>query len=470
MRIRTKVWITMLSSFLLSLLVMILLTGIAGAVWLKGYNLQNISRISQETLSTIQKQGANNERQVRAILTTVHRQNPSLRLEWVASDGTVLYDSSEKTRQLDFQKLANSFVDMPNNLWAVGRTVTIEESLFMHGRSYYLLLSIPSNAMKAGQIEFYARSYWTVLTIIFPFLLSALVPYFLCLWLFSSINRRISKLNHALSQVSVQNDMLVLEDTSKDEIGQLSLRYNLMAERLRSQAIQIEQFEDRRKLLLSSLSHDLRTPLTMILGYAETMRTGLYRDDSDLQTSAKIILQRSRYMDKLLDQLLDVSQQEPNTFDLHRDLHNVPELMRRIVADYLLFLDGQDFEVQAEIPENEFEAFIDAPLIDRAIRNLLDNAIRYGCEGQFLGIELHEEENDVCISVTDRGKGISVTDQKYIFERSFRADNKRKDKGLGIGLSLVKKIIESHQGTVQFTSIPYQKTMFSVRLPKRRLN
>ena len=108
-------------------------------------------------------------------------------------------------------------------------------------------------------------------------------------------------------------------------------------------AEQIKQFDARRKLLLSNLSHDLRTPLTMILGYAETIRAGLYKDEKELQASAKVLLQRSRYMDKLLDQLLDITQQDEEDLELHVEVHNVSEMMRKIAADYLMFLEGQNY-------------------------------------------------------------------------------------------------------------------------------
>jgi signal transduction histidine kinase len=294
------------------------------------------------------------------------------------------------------------------------------------------------------------------------------VPYFLSLWFFSSINRRIGKLNKALGQVSLRSDVIVLEDKSKDEIGQLTRHYNAMAHRIQSQSAQIEQFDNRRKLLLSNLSHDLRTPLTMILGYAETIRTRSYKDENELQTGAKIILQRSRYMDTLLDQLLDVSRRDTDAHKLQFALTNLSELMRKIVADYLLFLDGQHFTVEANIPDGEVEAFIDASLMERAIRNLLDNAIRYGREGHFLGIGLLEENGDVCITVKDKGKGIASGNHERIFERFYRADGGRKGDGLGIGLSIAKEIAEAHHGHIQLMSTPYVETIFLLWIPKNQ--
>jgi signal transduction histidine kinase len=466
MKNRTKLWLIMLISAVSSLFLFVFLFLVVGKLWNNGYNLEMLNSISRETLSLIELQNAYGKDNIQPLLDSVHSRHPALRLEWVASDGAVLYDTSGGAQRYDFKQLADRMVNMPNNLWGENEPVTLTYSLNPNGQTYYLLLSLPSEAMKAGQFFFYTRTVKFLFTLTLPLLVSALVPYFLSLWFFSSINRRIGKLNKALGQVNFQSDVIVLEDKSKDEIGQLTRYYNEMAHRIQSQASQIEQFENRRKLLLSNLSHDLRTPLTMILGYAETIRTGTYQDENELQTGTKIILQRSRYMDKLLDQLLDISRQDAGAFELQRTPTNLYELMRKIVADYLLFLDGQNFTVEVDIPERDVNASIDSSLVERALRNLLDNAIHYGSEGYFLGIGLAEEDDVVCITVKDKGKGVTPEDHERIFERFYRADAGRKGEGLGIGLSIVKEIVESHQGYIQLKSTPYVENLFLVRLPK----
>jgi signal transduction histidine kinase len=317
-----------------------------------------------------------------------------------------------------------------------------------------------------GQLSIYLRSFKGLIILALPLLLALILPYLFSLWFFSSINRRIDKLNQALNHVGFRREVVVLEDNSKDELSQLTRHYNSMAQRIHDQASQIEQFDNRRKLLLSNLSHDLRTPLTMILGYAETIRTRSYKDENEQQTYAKIILQRSRYMDKLLDQLLDITKQDANAFELSLAPHNLSELMRKIVADYLLFLEGQNFTVEVDLPEWDVETDIDAFLIERALRNLLDNAIRYGSEGHYIGIELVQDNEGICMIVKDRGRGIAPEDLERIFERFYRVDEGRKGDGLGIGLSFVKEIAELHQGHVQVRSWPYEETLFMLRIPK----
>ncbi|QMV42040.1 HAMP domain-containing sensor histidine kinase [Cohnella cholangitidis] len=467
MKNRTKLWLIMLIGAVGSVFLFVFLSSFVGSFWIKGYNLKTLNSISRETLRSIERQSAFGKEYVAPLLDSVHARNPDLRLEWIASDGSVIYDTSGEQQRYGFQQLADRVVNMPDNLWSEDESVTLTYSLNRNEQSYYLMLSLPSEAMKAGQFLFYARTFEVLYSLVLPLLAAALVPYFLSLWFFSSINRRIGKLNKALNEVSFGSDLIVLAVKSKDEIGQLTRHYNEMAHRIQSQSLQIEQLEDRRKILLSNLSHDLRTPLTMILGYAETIRTGTYQDENELQAGARIILQRSRYMDKLLDQLLDISRQEAGAFELHPAPTNLSELLRKIVSEYLLFLDGQNFAVDVDIPEKDIEASIDASLVERALSNLLDNAIRYGSEGQFIGIRLFEEENEVCITIMDRGKGVSPEDRERIFERFYRADEGRKGAGLGIGLAIVKEIVESHHGRIQVMSTPYVETLFLVRLPKR---
>lgn len=209
--------------------------------------------------------------------------------------------------------------------------------------------------MKQGQIYFFIRSSKVLFTFMLPLIVAFLIPYLQSLWFFLSMNKRINKLNHAMGQLNLQSELTILEDTKKDEISLLATHYNDMAHRLHNQAQQIKQFDKKRTLLLSNLSHDLRTPLTMILGYAETIRAGLYKDEQELQTSAKILLQRSRYMDKLLDQLLDITRQDEGDFKLHVEIHNVSEMMRKIAAEYLMFLEGQNITFEVNIPDEDIQ-------------------------------------------------------------------------------------------------------------------
>lgn len=465
MKNRTKLWLLMLISAIISILLFIPLSLVMGKLGDKGYDLNSLNNLSQEILNTVTTRQAFHVADLTPILDNAHNNHPDIRFEWISADGSTIYDTLGEKKRYDFKELADRMLYMPQNLWGVEEPITLTFSVSQEEQRYYLLMGLSSDAMKQGQIYFFMRTFKVMFLFMLPLIVAFLIPYLLSLWFFSSMNKRINKLNHAIGQLNLQSEITVLEDSKKDEIGQLTAHYNAMAHRIYNQAEQIKQFDTRRKLLLSNLSHDLRTPLTMILGYAETIRAGLYKDERELQASAKIMLQRSRYIDKLLDQLLDITRQDEGNLELHAEVHNVSEMMRKIAADYLLFLEGQTFNFEINIPDEDIQAWIDASLIERALRNLLDNAIRYGSEGHYLEVGLWEKNGALFMTVIDKGRGIPLEEQEHVFERFYRVDGSRKGEGLGIGLSIVKEIIALHGGSIILTSVPFERTVFEIQLP-----
>ena len=466
MKSRTKLWLLMLISAIVSILVFASLSLIMGKIGDKGYNLNSLNAISQEVLDPIAMRQDFQIQDITPILDNAHSNHPNIRYEWISAEGSTIYDTFGEKNTYDFGQLANRMLNMPQNLWGVDEPITLTYSISQGDQPYYLLMSLSSHDMKNGQIYFFMRTFKAMSTFMLPLIVALLIPYLLSLGFFSSMNKRISSLNQAIGQLNLQSEITVLEDTKKDEISLLTAHYNAMARRIQNQGEQIKQFDTRRTLLLSNLSHDLRTPLTMILGYAETIRAGLYKNEKELQASAKVLLQRSRYMDKLLDQLLDITRQDEGNLELHVEMHNISEMMRKIATDYLMFLEGQNFTVEVDIPDEDIQAWIDASLIERALRNLLDNAIRYGSEGHYLEIGLTEKVDTLLMMVIDKGRGISLQDQEHVFERFYRIDGSRKGEGLGIGLSIVKEITSLHDGSISLTSAPFEKTVFEIQLPK----
>lgn len=467
MKNRTKLWLLMFISAIISIFLFVSLSLVMGKIGDPGYNLNSLTAISQEVLDTIETHQAFHIDDIKPILDNAHSVHPDIRYEWISADGSTIYDTLGEQNNYDFGQLASRMLDMPQSLWGVNEPVTLVFSISQAHQPYYLLIGLASDNMKNGQIYFFMRTFKALSTFMLPLIVALIIPYLLSIWFFSSMNKRISKLNHAIEQLNLQSEITLLEDTKKDEIGQLTTHYNAMARRIQNQGEQIKQFDARRNLLLSNLSHDLRTPLTMILGYAETIRAGLYKDEKELQASAKVLLQRSRYIDKLLDQLLDITHQNEGGLKLHLEVHNISEIMRKIAADYLMFLEGQNFTLEVNIPDEDMQACIDASLIERAVRNLLDNAIRYGSEGHYIEIKLSEKDDTIFMMVIDKGRGIPLQEQEYVFKRFYRIDASRKGEGLGIGLSIVQEIISLHDGSITLTSVPFEKTVFEIHLPKR---
>ncbi|WP_256759470.1 cell wall metabolism sensor histidine kinase WalK [Cohnella sp. WQ 127256] len=469
MRLRTKLWLIVIVSIVLSLTLFITLSLWMGQKFNNGYDLKSLDKVIETTLEQIQAEQAFTKEQAQLTLDNIHKQHPQLRFEWLASDGIPIYDTSGQSTPYSFKELTERFISMPTRQWADGQPITFAASADKDGQSYYLLVSLPGEAMNPGQLYIFIRNYEALFRLALPLLLAFITPYLLSLWFFSKINRRLRKLDHALSQVNLRGKDIILQDNAKDEISRLNMHYNEMTRRIRSQINQIEQFEIRRKVLLSNLSHDLRTPLTMILGYAETIRLGHYDTAEQLKSSAKTILKHSRYMESLLKQILEVSRLDTDGIHIRYAHEDLSELVRILLADYFLMIDEKTVTLDFHIPSTELIIEMDATLIERAIRNLLDNAIRYGNEGHYLGVRLNEEGENVLITITDKGKGVAPENRDLIFERFYRSDG-RSGQGLGIGLSIVKEIAEAHQGSVEMSSLPFVETVFQLRLPKNRAN
>ena len=461
MKNKFKLMLILLLTAIGSLVIFIIFSIFAGFIWDNGYNLQKLNEIAE----SITQQATFEKDSVHSLIDDIHLDHPELQIQLVNRDGAVIYPNGELQVKYSFDQLASLTSNMPNNLWLSDQIVTLVYSL-NNDEASYLILKLPSNAMKEGQFLFFARSNKALLLLILPLIVTILVPYVLSILLFSSMNRRIEKLNNALTNVNLESEPMLLEDKYKDEINQITQNYNAMAQRIKSQTEQIKQFDVQRNLLLSNLSHDLRTPLSTILGYAEKIRTDSFQNENELQNAAKIILQRSRYMDKLLDQLLNLSYQKDVTFSAQISLLNLSEMLRTIVAEYLLIIDNQNYKVEINISDKDTLIHANPHLIERMIRNLLDNAIRYGKDGQFLGIELKENSDEVSIIIKDHGVGIKEEDRKLIFDRFYRAEtNKNIIPSLGFGLAIVREVVESHGGQIILRSKPHIETAFEIKLP-----
>jgi len=467
MKLRTKLWLLLVLSAAMSMVLFGYTSVWIGKAANKGYALFQLNPLAQSIVDSIQEQPKLEIDVLQRTLDRAHADHPALRFVWLDDRGHSVYDTAGLNPTFTFSDLAMLMQNMPKS-YLTADHISIITPATKGGQSYFLLLSVPASEMKQGEMYFLIRTLKSLLTLVVPLILSFSIPFLLALWFFSAVNKRIRKLNKALNQLNIQDHSPVAEliDSSKDELGQLTQHYNSMAHRIRNQFAQIQQFENKRKLLLSNLSHDLRTPLTTMLGYAEMIRTGNYQDQQELQARAKIILQRCRYMDKLLDQMLDISRQDADGLAIHPEDHNVSELVRKIAAEYILILDGDELLFDVEIPDEDIYLSIDAPLMERALRNLLDNAIRYGKDGQYLGIRLTADERSVAVIVKDKGKGIPPEHQAQIFERFYRVDSGRKGEGLGIGLAIVKDIAEAHQGSIEMNSTPNVETVFRITLPR----
>lgn len=220
-----------------------------------------------------------------------------------------------------------------------------------------------------------------------------------------------------------------------------------------------------RARFVSSVSHELRTPLTSIRLFAESMRSDGSTDDAERDKGLGIIAGESERLTRMLNNVLSTSQIEQGRMTYRREPGNVATVARR-AADAMQY-EFRPKGVELSVETEATPALLDADAIEQAVINLLSNALKYGASGGKVELTCHRNGTRAILSVTDHGPGIPADEHESVFEQYYRAsaENGSKTTGAGLGLSLVKHIVEGHEGAVHLASTPGEGTTVTIEIP-----
>lgn len=244
---------------------------------------------------------------------------------------------------------------------------------------------------------------------------------------------------------------------------------HLLDEKAKSEA-DFRRLEISSHKMLSNISHDLKTPLTVIRGYLEIMRTrggtGL-EGQTDLQMLEKAE-QKAKALMELIDSFFSLAKLEAGDTDITISRLDICEVCRESVLDFYQMLTEADFQVEIKLPEESVYVQGNREALQRILSNLISNVIRYGSEGKYLGIFLRTDEQLAYIDVVDRGKGIDSAFAESVFERLFTMEDSRSRsvQGNGLGLTIAKRLAEELGGELTLQSEPYARTVFTVTLKR----
>lgn len=228
--------------------------------------------------------------------------------------------------------------------------------------------------------------------------------------------------------------------------------------------------ENSMKKMLSNISHDLKTPLTVILGYVETLMNDTHLDDMERELLLSKVQNKTDELLNLINKFFDLAKLESGDRDIPITRVHMNEVCRKNILAFYDILTNKGFEVKINIPENSIYALGNEEALDRILGNLLSNAIKYGYEGQVIGLDLKADDDFVHVDVWDRGKGINELNKDKVFERLYTLEDSRNKlyQGSGLGLTITKRLVEKLGGKITLKSTPYQKTVFSFKI--KRIN
>jgi signal transduction histidine kinase len=251
-----------------------------------------------------------------------------------------------------------------------------------------------------------------------------------------------------------------------NELGTLATNINQVIDKLQT-AIKEERLSEQSKNeLVTNVSHDLRTPLTSIIGYLGLIEQDLYRDEVELRHYIHIAYEKAGRLRTEIEDLFEYTRERGSGLKLLKTPINIGELLKQLAHQYKLELQQADMELRLHLNEEKLITSADGNKMVRVFENLITNAMHYGREGKFIDVHVRREASQIVISVVNYGEAIPGIDLPYIFERFYRVEKSRAEHtgGTGLGLAISKSIVERHDGTIAAQSTE-SYTSFEVRLP-----
>ncbi len=257
-----------------------------------------------------------------------------------------------------------------------------------------------------------------------------------------------------------KNFSLRVDYKANDEIGSLAHAINHLSETL-------ERYQTNRNEFFSNITHELKTPLTYVKGYANAVRHEMYQNREERDEFLEIIENETDHISNLMDDLTDLSKIEEGKIDLNKEDINVNKLAEEMVRRSQFRASEKGLTMNLDVPDSIVFLFADKNRLDQVLTNLVENAVRYTEKGS-ITLKVKEERDEVMIRVKDTGIGIKKEDIPYLFERFYRVDKSRSraNGGTGLGLAIVKNLVEMHEGDIEVDSELNKGTTITLRFPK----
>ena len=392
----------------------------------------------------------------------------------VRVNGRIIYNSTSLPNA-DIRKILPEYSDTKENISDVGTYKggeyqnLIKQLNFRDSEGNYYSVSIVTS-LKQILPQIKAFIVEVIMVIIFVLMITSLG---LTLWIYSSIVRPLNKLKLATNNIKEGNMDFEMPKVSNNEIGDVCRDFEDMRVILKNSSEEKLKSDVEEKELIRNISHDLKTPLTAIKGYVEGLQDGVANTPEKQAKYIQTIANKVNDMDKLIDELTIYSRLDTNRVPYTFVRCNVSDYFGDCCEEIGTELEASQIglEYNDHLTEPAYMN-VDPEQLKRVVNNIISNSVKYMAEGRQgrITIDLYDEGDYIHVIFSDNGIGIAAKDIEHVFERFYRTDESRNSKhgGSGIGLAIVKKIVEDHKGKIWAESVEGEGTTMHLNLIKAK--
>lgn len=319
--------------------------------------------------------------------------------------------------------------------------------------NYYIYIYSPIEEINSTSLILKNQLIYIVILVM---LVAIIVSYFLS----KKITGPIRKITSQAKELGNGNYKISFEKSDIKEIDDL-------ANTLNEVSLELSKTDELRRDLMANVSHDLKTPLTMIKAYAEMVKDISYKDDKKREEHLNIIIDETDRLTILVNDILEMSREEANADYLKIEEYDLVHEINDIIKRYNIIKETENYNIVCQMQKKAI-VHADKSKINQVVYNLINNAINYTGDDKTVTIRLTEEENNYLVEIIDTGKGISSKEIKYIWDRYYKQEknHKRNVVGSGVGLSIVKTILIRHNFEYGVTSKKNKGTTFYFKISK----
>ena len=282
-------------------------------------------------------------------------------------------------------------------------------------------------------------------------------------WTVRRVKKEISEIADALEDIKNGNGNRRILAETHELVAPLAYAINDIILSYEKRLSACHQTDETNRQLMTSLSHDVRTPLTTLIGYLDAAHKGIV-DGKERDDYIETARRKAHDLKEYIDVLFDWFKLGSDEFSMNIAEIDLTELTRNILIDWIPIFEDTQVGFTIDIPEQPFRVQIDPDGYMRILNNLIQNVISHS-HADKIEIALSEQNRNIKILLSDNGIGIDKEDLKHIFDRLYKCDKGRSEKGSGLGLSIVHQLVEKLNGTITVDSVPGKGTVFTLLFP-----